>query len=126
MDNMRGLLIKREFLELIFAGKKTWEIRGSRSQIRGLIALIESATGTVVGTCTLDEVVGPLTLKDMQANAKRIGCKAEDITSKYYKNTYAWVLGNVVRLPRPVPYKHPSGAVIWVRLYPAVVNKVQT
>ena len=122
---VRGLLIKREFMELILAGKKEWELRGSRSQIRGPIALIESGSGTVVGTCTLDDVIGPLTLKEMQGNAKRIGCKASDLTSKYYQNTFAWVLGNVESLSRPVPYKHPSGAVIWVKLSPAVVKKIQ-
>lgn len=122
---MRALLIRREFLELILAGKKTWELRGSRSQIRGPIALIESGSGTVVGICTLVEVIGPLTLKDMQGNAKRIGCKSSELTSKHYKNTYAWVLGDVERLPKPVPYKHPSGAVIWVKLSSAVVRKIQ-
>lgn len=122
---MRALLIKREFLELIFAGKKIWELRGSRSQIRGPIALIESGSGTVVGICTLVEVIGPLTLKDMKDNAKRIGCKSSELTSTYYKNTYAWVLGNIERLPQPVPYKHPSGAVIWVKLSNSVVKKIQ-
>jgi hypothetical protein len=34
----------------------------------------------------------------------------------YYRNTYAWVLKNPRRLKKTVPYKHPSGAVIWVKL----------
>lgn len=29
------------------------------------------------------------------------------------------------RLPNPVPYKHPSGAIIWVRLEPDVLRKVR-
>ncbi|MEY4415565.1 MAG: hypothetical protein RIQ53_2858 [Pseudomonadota bacterium] len=36
--------------------------------------------------------------------------------------TVPWVLTDVRRLPRPVPYVHPSGAVTWVELSPSVVE----
>ena len=42
----------------------------------------------------------------------------------YYRQTFAWVVKNARRLERPIPYKHPSGAVIWVRLDAAVERKV--
>ena len=122
---MRGLIIRRQFLDLILSGKKQWEIRGSRAHYRGQIALIESGSGTVVGHCVLHDVVGPLTLNDLRANAHRIGCKASDITVKYYQKTYAWVLHDAKRLPRPIPYSHPPGAVIWVRLPPAIKSKLK-
>ena len=32
------------------------------------------------------------------------------------RDTYAWVLANIRLLKKPVPYAHPSGAVIWVKL----------
>jgi hypothetical protein len=34
----------------------------------------------------------------------------------HYKETFAWVLANPRLLNAPVPYEHPSGAVIWVTL----------
>lgn len=36
--------------------------------------------------------------------------------SRRYDKPHAWVLENVQRADRPVPYKHPMGAVIWVTL----------
>ena len=124
VNGMRGLVIKREFLDLIFAGRKAWEIRGSRTKARGPIALIESGSSTVVGICTLEEVIGPLTLNELSGNARNIGLKASDIKSKPYGSTYAWVLGNVKQLSRSVPYSHPHGAVVWVKLAPAIARKV--
>lgn len=38
----------------------------------------------------------------------------------YYATTFAWVLERARPLDKPVPYKHHAGAVIWVRLPPAV------
>lgn len=33
-----------------------------------------------------------------------------------YSNTYAWTLQNPKWFVKPKPYKHPSGAIIWVNL----------
>jgi ASCH domain-containing protein len=61
-----GLLILKEPLDKILAGTKTWEIRGEATARRGPIALIESKSGHVVGTCDIVDVVGPLTLAKLQ------------------------------------------------------------
>ena len=119
---MDALLIRKEWLDLIFRGRKTWEIRGNATKKRGQIALIESGSGTVVGTCELAEVYGPLGVRELRANANKLGVPPRAIQETPYKNTYAWVLRSVRRLLRPVPYKHPAGAVIWVKL-PASVSK---
>jgi hypothetical protein len=42
---MKGLIVKSPWIELILEGKKTWEIRGSNTKIRGPIALIKSGSG---------------------------------------------------------------------------------
>src|SRR5882724_4942048 len=55
-----ALIIREEPLSKILAGTKTWEIRGSATKRRGRIALIQSKSGLVVGTCDLVDVVGPL------------------------------------------------------------------
>jgi hypothetical protein len=72
----RGLLILKEPLDKILAGTKTWEIRGKATARRGPIALIESKSGHVVGTCEIVEVVGPLTLPELLRNAKRTGIRS--------------------------------------------------
>jgi hypothetical protein len=43
-----------------------------------------------------------------------------------YRNTYAWVMDKAQQLPKPVPYHHPSGAVIWVNLGPDVAKAIRT
>lgn len=36
------------------------------------------------------------------------------------KGLYAWEVARAVRFDVPVPYRHPQGAVIWVRLDPPI------
>lgn len=122
MPITHGLLILKEWLDKILAGTKTWEIRGKATARRGPIALIESKSGHVVGTCDLVDVVGPLTLAELQRNAKRAGSRAIKLS---YETTYAWVLKDARRLPERVPYRHPSGAVIWVKLEREVVTRLE-
>ena len=119
---MRGLIIGQEPLDRILSGQKVWELRGSRTKIRGPIALIESGSGTVVGRCILADVIGPLSVAELKWNARRLGQKPGEI-SRYYDRTFAWVLRDVRRLARPIPYRHPRGAVIWVKLPPLVEEK---
>jgi hypothetical protein len=121
---LNGLLIRPPWIGLILEGSKTWEIRGSTSK-RGRIALIQSGTGTVIGVPDLVDVVGPLTLSELTANASKAGFpEDEQITNLRYKRTFGWVLQRAHRLKQPVPYTHPSGAVIWVNLPPAVERAV--
>jgi hypothetical protein len=113
---MNGLIIRTPWIEMILDGKKIWEIRGRLTHVRGKIALIRGGSGLIVGTCNLVGVAGPLTLREFQNNASKAGFTASQMTSLPYEKTYAWVLSNVIKLRRPIPYKHPSGAVIWVKL----------
>jgi ASCH domain-containing protein len=117
----RGLLILKEPLDKILEGTKTWEIRGKATKLRGPIALIESKSGHVVGTCEVVDVEGPLSLAELQRNARRSGFRPSRLP---YAKTYAWVVRNARRLSERVPYQHPSGAVIWVCLEPAVLRRV--
>ncbi|HEY1691714.1 MAG TPA: hypothetical protein VGG39_06115 [Polyangiaceae bacterium] len=110
----------------ILDGSKTWEIRGAPTKIRGPIALIKSGSGTIVGTGDLRDVVGPLTLKALRANARKLNTKPSELEGPLYygDHTYAWELANVKRLPKPIPYHHPAGAVIWVKLGEAVRRRI--
>jgi len=113
----RGLVIKSPWTDLILKGKKTWEIRGSKTNIRGKIGIIESGTGTIVGTANLVDSLGPLSVREMNKHGKEhqliTPMKATEMP---YAKTYAWVMEDVVLFKKPKPYKHPMGAVIWVDL----------
>ena len=114
---MLGLVVRTPWVEKIVAGEKTWEIRGSAMKVRGRIALIRGGSGLVVGTCRLVGCVGPLTSKEMEVNADRHRIPSERLAGTVpYERTFAWVIEEANPLPEPLPYNHPSGAVIWVRL----------
>jgi hypothetical protein len=114
---MKGLLIRQPWIDLILSGEKTWEIRGSKTKIRGTIALIQSQSGLIVGTADLVGCTPKLTPEDMNKAQKLHQIHEPFIDSTMpYDNTYAWILLGAKRLPKPIPYEHPQGAVIWVNL----------
>jgi ASCH domain-containing protein len=118
---LSGLLIRSPYIDWILAGTKTWEIRGSSTAKRGRIALIQSGSGTVIGVADLVEAVGPLTRRDLAANARKLGLRKPGPSGPlHYRRTFAWVLKNARRLKTPVRYRHPSGCIIWVNLGPGV------
>ena len=123
---MKGLLIRQPWIEEILAGRKTWELRGSSTRTRGVIGLIESGTGTVVGICELKDVLGPLSLAELRRNQSKHRVAARDFGGvPPYSRTHAWVLRKPRRFSEPVPYKHPQGAVIWVNLSRTVERKTK-
>ena len=119
---MRALIIRKPWLDQILAGTKIWEIRGSRTKIRGTVGLIQSQSGMVVGLCELVECFGPLTAEKFRRNARKAGMTAAEAILGGYENTFSWVLANARRFKTPVPYKHLIGAVIWVELDDATVR----
>ena len=125
---MRGLIIRSEPINDILAGRKTWEIRGSRTHIRGSIGLIEKGTGTVVGLCELVECIGPLSLAEMRRNISKHRIPAARLQSRneHYRNIYAWVLKNARRLRTPIRYQHKSGVIIWHPLSDSIIERTTT
>jgi hypothetical protein len=116
-----GLIVRADPLNLILDGTKVWEVRGHRTQLRGPIALIEAGSGHVVGVAELVDVVGPMSAAAISASAGRTGYKRLPVN---YREYFAWVLRSARRLKNPVHYRHPSGAVVWVRLAGGVAAKV--
>jgi hypothetical protein len=98
--------------------KKIWEIRGRSTHIRGPILIIKSGTGQVFGTADLVRVLGPLELEDLVDASELPRQEREEFrrSGLPYPKTYAYVFSNPRRFNRPIPYRHPSGAVTWVRL----------
>jgi len=122
---LRALLIRHPWIDMILAGKKTWEIRGSKTSMRETIGLIPSGSGTIIGVCELVDCIGPLTAEEFLKNAKNAGMKPSEAKLGHYLETFAWVLEKPRMLERPVPYQHPSGAVIWVKLDGSVTRQIQ-
>lgn len=110
---MKALIVKRPWVDYILDGKKTWEVRGSNTTMRGEIELIQSSSGLVVGKC---EIIGckELSLSDYQNNKDK-HCIPYTSTLPY-KRTYAWIITKAERYSQPKKYKHPKGAITWVNL----------
>lgn len=118
----KGLLVKQPWVDRILNGYKTWEIRGSKTHIRGTIAIIQSKSGCIQGYVDLVDCLGPLTYTQMdnnhhKHNIETVNRMYKPEKDKYmpYPKTYAWVLQNAKRI-KPIKYTHPQGAVIWVNL----------
>lgn len=110
---MKALIIKQPWIDLILEGKKDWEIRDRNSHIRGEIALIQSGTGMIVGTATLKDSK-KLTFEEYQ-QAGSHHC-IPHVEEPPYRNIHAWIFEQPQRLPQPIPYIHPKGAIIWVNV----------
>lgn len=114
---MKGLVVKEHWLNKIFSGKKTWELRGSRTKIRGRIALIMSGSGKVFGTVDLVECIGPISKAELIRNRNKHQVDFSEASGgEMYRTTFAWILRNPKRFARPKAYAHPPGAIIWVNL----------
>lgn len=112
---MKGLIIRRPWINLLLDGTKSWEIRGARTTIRGTIALIQSGSGLIMGTAELINCLA-LTPDDYRKAEALHRIPQTDDCRLPYPRIYAWVLDRPQRLAAPVPYRHPQGAVIWVDL----------
>lgn len=123
---MKALLIRSPWIEKILSGEKTWELRGSKTKIRGEVALIRSGSGQVVGVCDLVDVEGLLSLAELKRTSNRHCVPTNSFRhGSRYKKTYAWVLKDAKPLGKPVAYDHPQGAVIWVNLDVRVIRKIR-
>lgn len=113
----RGLIIRPEPLDKILSGSKTWEMRGRNINIRGPIALIGKGSKAIYGVAHVVDSIGPLTRTEMINNQSKHRITPERMDHPDVANyRYAWVLSNVRRLEKPIPYVHNGGAVQFVSL----------
>lgn len=113
----RGLIIREPWVSMILDGDKDWEMRTTATKIRGPVALIAAGSGKIIGVANLCDVKGPLSSSQMAFNQAHHRIPHEEIgKGEGARWNTAWVMKDAKRLSKPVPYEHPSGAVIWVAL----------
>ncbi len=95
-------------------------MRSTATRKRGRIALVRKGSGTLVGLATIKDVLGPFDDARIEETFERHKVPTHAIG----KWRYAWVLGDVIKLPHPIPYVHKPGAVIFVNLDAASSNAV--
>lgn len=114
--NMDGLIIKKKWLDLIMSGKKTLEIRGCDThKLNEPIYLLESGTHLVRGICII--VSSHLMTYQNWEKFKNLHCVNLSFLelNKHYHTAYGWELKDVKPVKETLYYKHPKGAVIWVK-----------
>ena len=113
---MDGLIIKKEWLDLILNGKKTLEIRGcDTKKINQSIYLLESGSHKIRAICKIKSS----TLMTQQNWDKHKGKACLDLSfarlNKWYHTAYAWEITEIEPIEDIWYYSHPKGAVIWVK-----------
>ena len=117
---VRGLIVRDPYASQLLDGEKIWEIRGKPTQIRGPVVIVKAGTGQAFGVANLVRVLGPVELEDLLDAPELPVGEREDLREHGlpYRKTYAYVFTNPLWFERPISYKHPRGAVTWVRLPP--------
>ena len=108
----KALVVKKKWLDLILAGKKTWEIRGRSTAKRGWIHFAESqAGGKLMGRARLVNCF-PVPKKDFKRHFKKH--LVPELSMVPYTTPHAWVFEDVEKFQKPFEYEHTQGAVVWV------------
>jgi len=109
----RALVIADPWIDLILSGQKTWEMRSRRTNIRGKIGLIRKGSGLIVGECEIVDCLTDLSFKNLIENYEKHRIIDTDLLDLW---PIAWVVKNAIKWSHPKPYKHPPGAVSWVKI----------
>ena len=78
-----------------------------------MIQLAESGSGLLLGQARITDCLR-IDLDDMAKHTEK-HCIV-DLAHVTYPKIYAWVLKDVKTHAVPKPYKHPHGAITWVKL----------
>ncbi len=111
----RALIVDHPWIELLLSGVKPWEMRSRHTHIRGRIGLIAKGSGMILGSIELTDSLPLQTYREMVAATAKHHIPNERL--KELQNwRYPWVMERPIRFVEPRPYKHPRGAVTWVKL----------
>ncbi len=113
----KALVIDHPWISLILGSQKDWEMRSSSTAHRGWFGLIWKGMGSIYGVARLVDVGSSLSPDEMIDAYEHHRIPEDMIRSgAVAKWNTPWKLADVIRLPKPVRYKHPNGAVTWVNL----------
>jgi hypothetical protein len=124
-----GLFIKGPWIDLILEGKKTWELRSTRTAKRERIALIESGSRLIKGTCEIVGVRGALQKSTLLKNLDKHQVPRKEIEEGLRrKSVFAWVIANPKWLHDPPAVPNLCGPIVWIDLtrFPEVFKIVNS
>ena len=104
--NLKGLVIKSPYIEDILNGIKTWEVRGSNTNIQGRIVLLKSGSGMALGTVEIYDSI-EIDLDEYNTWDYRIRNNKALANKLPYKRTFKWLLKNPIWYDKMKPYTPP-------------------
>jgi hypothetical protein len=110
---MYGLVVKQPWADMLVDGSKTWEIRRTNTKRRGRIFILSN--GEKIGEGNLTAVHGPCSVDELENYIDKHKVNNEFLR-KYSrgKKLFAWEIS--AKRIRKTGYKHPKGAIIWVKM----------
>jgi len=115
LNRRKGLIVKEPFATLIVEGKKTWEIRKSRTRVRGEVLILNR--GMAIGKAELVDVLGPFTPEELASHQEKHRATLEFL--REYSNgkpLYAWVFRNAEKFETPKRIGISKGAQVWANV----------
>lgn len=109
----RALIVRRPWCDLILSGLKPWEMRSALTRIRGRIGIIQAGSGCVIGEVELLDCLPALSAEEA---AQCLAMHRVEDAALLSRWPVPWVMTRPHRYRQPIPYKHPPGAVTWVKL----------
>ncbi len=107
--------MKEPFATLIVEGKKIWEIRKSRTKVRGEVLIITG--GSAIGKAELVDVLGPFTPEELADYVDKHRADVEFLREySGGKPLYAWVFRNAEKFEKPQKVRIKRGAQIWANI----------
>ena len=111
---MPVLIIKPEWLELILAGEKRWEIRGARQRkhVGRTVYLAASESAAISGRAELVACHGPLSKSEWEKSYELHRVPSGELAHPSHRcdvrpygiRTYAWEFGSVQRAQHPISF----------------------
>jgi hypothetical protein len=88
-------------------------MRSTKTNVTGRIGLIRKGSGLIVGSVDLVGWGTPLTTDQAAATVNVHHVYDLQLLKKW---RYPWIFRNPERFDTPIPYDHPQGAVVWVKV----------
>lgn len=112
---MSGLIVREPWASMIVRGEKRWEIRKTKTRMRGRILIISS--GFAIGSVEIVDVIGPMSVEELSRFEEyhRVSRKELERYAKG-KKLYAWVLANPVQFKEKKRVHISRGAQRWVKV----------
>ncbi len=116
----RVLVVQDRWCDLLLRNRKSWEMRSTKTKFRGTFGLIAARSGLIHGKAELVDSLDAIPAAEYYNHIDKH--KIPRMSGFAEKWKYPWVIRNAIKFNEPVPYCHPQGAVIWVKLTNEMLN----